>query len=163
MPTTPAWPVHFAKHFCDYVIAGAGADDIPAVEDMRMSHQESAAIDKPPSLLVSCMPTGDSYAGKGKAALFKAIVHFRVRVDVTAGSESTLGPSVIAAIENRLLDDDAWASWTLEIDESLRTGWMILVRRPGTSVDIAVQGSEDQRDWILPLALTAIVQREHAA
>lgn len=153
-----AWPVFFAIYFHDFLAAGAGENGIPAAEDLPMSHQESGATEKSPSLHVSCLQQPSTHP-----KIFRGEVQIKIRYDIQPGSENTAGPALIAAIEKRLIDDDAHGLFTMAKSEEDRTGWHITIRNVGTATEVTPDDKTDTKVWIIPVALSAIVQREHTA
>lgn len=154
MAKPSTWSAHFAQLFCEFIDAAPEESGVPLAEAMPRAHQESAALDKAPSLLVTCLPQKSDHR-----KMFKGQLQFRVRCDFKAGEENTFGPAAVTAIEKRLLDDDAFAAFVMLRSEEERTGWNVLRTRILTSVETAVDGKDDTRDWTLLVDLTAVVDR----
>jgi hypothetical protein len=149
------WTSFFATLVRDYIAAASVESGIPDNDALPKLMQDDTGKSKRPSLLVVCDQERDPHP-----KMFRGQVHIQLRIATKQDDDSTRDAAdLMAALDDRLRDDDAWSAWVQSLSEERRTGWLILRRRVvSTEREVDAEGHKQERTLIMELS--AVTKRD---
>lgn len=149
------WTNHYAKLFCDFLIAADAASGIPNVQALPRTHQMQTGKLTRPSLHVACEAKESNHR-----SIFAGDVLVTLRIAVKKEGEQPEEAAVqMEAIQRWLANDEKWAAFIATLPLERRTGWSITHKRIELNIESEDDEEKHTRDITQRIQIRAIAKR----